>query len=186
MLVLDIRHAVMEGRIDEAIRLTEQHYPGTLQQQDNSFILFELQCGKFVELMREHSTRQKQRPSSATSSSDILGANEGYDGHLSPLPNQRRTSWASVAASCSSSSSSSSMHNDEVESTTAASPSSRPIATSPETPIEDEEDGLLKSAMKLGQCLQEEYRLDKRPYIKERLTVSQDHIPLLAPYSYFL
>ncbi|SAM03725.1 hypothetical protein [Absidia glauca] len=143
----EIRHAVMEGHIDQVIRLTDQYYPGTLQQQGNSLILFELQCGKFVELMREYSTRQKQRRPSATSEAD--------DGHLSPLPNQRRTSWASVAAS-----SSSSIHSDG-----SISP---PIIPSPETPLEDDE--LLKSAMKLGQCLQEEYRLDKRPYIKERLT----------------
>ncbi|KAI8339277.1 hypothetical protein BC941DRAFT_422579, partial [Chlamydoabsidia padenii] len=190
----DIRHAIMEGHIEEAIHLTNKHYPSTLQQ--GTIILFDLQCGKFVEIMQEYTCQQKkqQRRRSSASSIGSNGIHDNGNGYLNEIPemqfspssstststssldvsDQRRTSWASIAAS----SGGSSYHS--IYSDLSDSSSSHPLpdekrgsaCQSLDDTFDSNMDGshLLKAAMKLGQCLQEEYRLDKRPYIKERLT----------------
>lgn len=46
-----IRTLITVGKIDEAILLLKEHYPKILEQ-DDSIILFKLQCCKFIELVR--------------------------------------------------------------------------------------------------------------------------------------
>ncbi|KAI8369692.1 CTLH/CRA C-terminal to lish motif domain-containing protein [Blakeslea trispora] len=45
-----IRHAVMEGDIEEAMVLCETHYPGVLR--NNPFVLFRLECRNFMEMVK--------------------------------------------------------------------------------------------------------------------------------------
>lgn len=55
---IDIRSALTHGKVDRAIQLTEQYYPGVLQH-DNEDIMFELKCRKFIEMIHEYSEREK-------------------------------------------------------------------------------------------------------------------------------
>lgn len=45
----------MDGNIDKAISLTNKYYPGLLQENEHGMdMIFELECGKFIEIMRNY------------------------------------------------------------------------------------------------------------------------------------
>lgn len=48
---IDIRAAILDGNIDQALKRTNTYYPHVLQ--DNSQIYFRLRCRKFVEMIRQ-------------------------------------------------------------------------------------------------------------------------------------
>ncbi|CAO3624029.1 unnamed protein product [Cunninghamella echinulata] len=50
-----IRQAIMDGDIDKSISLTNNYYPGILQENEHGMdMIFELECGKFIEIMRSY------------------------------------------------------------------------------------------------------------------------------------
>lgn len=56
-----IRRAVLEGNIDEALKLTNAYYPSVLEA--NPRVYFRLRCRKFVEIIRQHAEeRVKEQP----------------------------------------------------------------------------------------------------------------------------
>jgi hypothetical protein len=58
-----IRHAVLEGNIDKALRLTNADYPRVLEA--NQQVYFRLRCRKFVEIIRQHAEEKAKKQSSA-------------------------------------------------------------------------------------------------------------------------
>lgn len=65
--VVGIRAAILEGDIDKALKITNKHYRGVLEE--NPLILFRLKCRKFVELIRrcsEIQTMQAEKASKST------------------------------------------------------------------------------------------------------------------------
>lgn len=56
-----IRHAVLEGNIDQALKLTNAFYPGVLEA--NPQVYFSLRSRKFVEIIRQHAEEKvKKQP----------------------------------------------------------------------------------------------------------------------------
>lgn len=59
---LAVKKAVLQGDIDQAIRILGIHFPAVLQHQGSgSHILFQLKCQKFVEMVGEYDNKDDQR-----------------------------------------------------------------------------------------------------------------------------
>lgn len=59
---LAIRSAIVNGKIDEAIRLIDMYFPGVLQEEGRGQELqLWLKCGRFIEMMRECCDYNKSR-----------------------------------------------------------------------------------------------------------------------------
>jgi hypothetical protein len=106
-----IRHAIVNGKIDKAIRSIDTYFPGVLEEEGRGKELqLWLKCGRFVEMMREYCEYNENggtTRSRSSSSGDI-----GLDAHKfvePPTPSSpksipkvgRRLSYAAMAASLS-------------------------------------------------------------------------------------
>ncbi|KAI8060754.1 hypothetical protein BC940DRAFT_350428 [Gongronella butleri] len=99
-----IRRAIMQGNIDEAITLTNQHYASVLQDPKGD-MMFELRCAKFVEYVRQFNERHaspapsmspwsSQQPTRSPSASSMSASSSSS----SSSGSGRRPSWAAIAA----------------------------------------------------------------------------------------
>lgn len=117
-----IRSAIVNGKIDEAIRLIQTYFPGVLEEEGRGQELqLWLKCGRFVEMMREYCEYNKRsRPnvdttrSRSSSIGDLgLDGDQGPRSPVSPPPRVgRRLSYAAIAASLSPSTSSEVIKNE--------------------------------------------------------------------------
>ena len=78
-LFLEIRTAILEGLIDEAISLTDRHYPGVLNEYP--LIYFRLKCRKFVEMMRLSTEYLDAASKGPTTSPQKLNKKGSVNGH---------------------------------------------------------------------------------------------------------
>ncbi|KAK9459377.1 concanavalin A-like lectin/glucanase domain-containing protein [Lipomyces oligophaga] len=73
-----IRAAVLDGNIDHALKLTDLYFPGLFKT--NERILFELECRKFLELMRSYALALSHEASADEEDSHMEDADDADDG----------------------------------------------------------------------------------------------------------
>ncbi|ORX46067.1 hypothetical protein DM01DRAFT_1154819 [Hesseltinella vesiculosa] len=180
----------MNGKIDQAISLTNEHYPIVLQ--DKSDMAFELLCGKFIENVRQfndhHHSPMSSPWSSQTSSPLPQPTRSTSQPPNSPSPEvstHRRPSWAAIAAAAAAPSPatldtatdlppheqgeplSRTTSDQSHHSLDQASQSS--MSTDSSDPVSPRDDMYLHDVLASGEQLKDSYAKDKRPYIQEKL-----------------
>lgn len=116
-----IRSAIINGKIDESIKLIDQYFPGVLQEEGRGQELqLWLKCGRFIEMMREYCEHNKNRRSrtthqqengngtnqSSSTSDEIASPSSSFNSPIPTMTNRgRRPSYAAIAATLSPSSS---------------------------------------------------------------------------------
>jgi hypothetical protein len=101
---LVIRSAIINGKIDEAIRLMDMYFPGVLQEEGRGQELqLGLKCGRFVEMMRgyceDNKNRRLRANSVARNGVTRSRSSSNSDLHLdTEEDNRKRANSASVAS----------------------------------------------------------------------------------------
>ncbi|KAI8086032.1 concanavalin A-like lectin/glucanase domain-containing protein [Halteromyces radiatus] len=120
------------------------HSEPDISQRQGDDMMFQLQCGQFIEIMREYMAYRKQQQRSSEHSEVTITTTLEDEDTIMDDNSDNISSHSPLVDTLTATNDNSSRRNDGVS--------------------------LLKSAMALGQQLQEEYRLDKRSSTKERLT----------------
>jgi hypothetical protein len=64
----EIRRAILEGNIDQALKFTDTYYPKVLQA--NNQVYFRLRCRKFIEMIRKDAEENLKRDKSRTTEAE--------------------------------------------------------------------------------------------------------------------
>lgn len=69
--VLEIRRAILEGNIDQALKFTNTYYPKVLKS--NNEVYFRLRCRKFIEMIRRDAEENLKRDKGQQTAEDTAG-----------------------------------------------------------------------------------------------------------------
>lgn len=155
-----IRSAVLEGKVQEAIDLTDNYYPTVLR--DNENIYFKLRCRKFIELIKKSTDLQprSKRPSTSStltrhSKSGSLGMGTNGHAHMSRDDLTRM----------------------DVDVENGAGAETAIVDASPSEGVYLQQSNLMNEALMYGRKLQNEFKDDPRREVKQAL---EDTFALIA------
>lgn len=80
LTILEIRSAILEGDMDETLKLTSSIYPHVLR--DNREIYFRLRCRKFIEMMRKSAElldHPPSKPAKSVNGHSIAVSDDGFE-----------------------------------------------------------------------------------------------------------
>ncbi|KAL9086399.1 MAG: hypothetical protein Q9159_004175 [Coniocarpon cinnabarinum] len=159
----EIRSAILDGNVDEALVLTNKHYPLVLTGNEN--IYFKLRCRKFIEMIRQctelqPSSKSKRNPRSKPTSN-------GHSPPVQQLHSNSSHGRMDVDDDCDEGA----IDDDEDENGHEAMQTSQPSDTFAK------QNNIVNEALRYGQELQSEFKDDPRKEIKQAL---EDTFALIA------